>query len=107
MKLHLFTGSSQVGTICCRLEKKDNQNVLYLMTMGVLAVSLKFLHLTYLGLSRDSIPALPLTETRVTKSGTHPDRCRRTCEAQNRQGVPSRSSFQPRREEILRAARLQ
>ncbi|CAA7261679.1 unnamed protein product [Cyclocybe aegerita] len=26
-----------VGTICCRLEKKDGQNVLYLMTMGVLA----------------------------------------------------------------------
>jgi N-alpha-acetyltransferase 50 len=42
MKLHPFTSSSQVGTICCRLEKKDDQNVLYLMTMGVLAVSLRF-----------------------------------------------------------------
>ncbi|KAF8904486.1 acyl-CoA N-acyltransferase [Gymnopilus junonius] len=26
-----------VGTICCRLENKDGQNLLYLMTMGVLA----------------------------------------------------------------------
>ncbi|KAF9454011.1 acyl-CoA N-acyltransferase [Macrolepiota fuliginosa MF-IS2] len=26
-----------VGTICCRLENKDDQNHLYLMTMGVLA----------------------------------------------------------------------
>jgi len=26
-----------VGTICCRLEYKDDQSVLYLMTMGVLA----------------------------------------------------------------------
>ncbi|KDR75223.1 hypothetical protein GALMADRAFT_226884 [Galerina marginata CBS 339.88] len=26
-----------VGTICCRLETKDGQNVLYLMTMGILA----------------------------------------------------------------------
>ncbi|KAF9482134.1 N-acetyltransferase NAT13 [Pholiota conissans] len=26
-----------VGTICCRLENKDDQNVLYLMTMGILA----------------------------------------------------------------------
>jgi ribosomal protein S18 acetylase RimI-like enzyme len=26
-----------VGTICCRLENKDDQNSLYLMTMGVLA----------------------------------------------------------------------
>ncbi|KJA20736.1 hypothetical protein HYPSUDRAFT_42820 [Hypholoma sublateritium FD-334 SS-4] len=26
-----------VGTICCRLENKDNQRVLYLMTMGILA----------------------------------------------------------------------
>jgi ribosomal protein S18 acetylase RimI-like enzyme len=28
-----------VGTICCRLETKDGQTKLYLMTMGVLAVS--------------------------------------------------------------------
>ncbi|KAF4621195.1 hypothetical protein D9613_000407 [Agrocybe pediades] len=26
-----------VGTICCRLESKDDQHVLYLMTMGILA----------------------------------------------------------------------
>ncbi|KAF8200690.1 acyl-CoA N-acyltransferase [Pholiota molesta] len=26
-----------VGTICCRLENKDDQNILYLMTMGILA----------------------------------------------------------------------
>ncbi|KAF9521536.1 acyl-CoA N-acyltransferase [Crepidotus variabilis] len=26
-----------VGTICCRLEEKDQQNVMYLMTMGILA----------------------------------------------------------------------
>ncbi|KAF8973133.1 hypothetical protein BDZ97DRAFT_1779570 [Flammula alnicola] len=26
-----------VGTICCRLEAKNGQNILYLMTMGVLA----------------------------------------------------------------------
>jgi len=26
-----------VGTICCRLESKDDQNHLYLMTMGILA----------------------------------------------------------------------
>jgi len=26
-----------VGTICCRLENKDDLNVLYLMTMGILA----------------------------------------------------------------------
>ncbi|KAF9469895.1 N-acetyltransferase NAT13 [Collybia nuda] len=26
-----------VGTICCRLENKDNQTKLYLMTMGILA----------------------------------------------------------------------
>ncbi|KAF8160821.1 acyl-CoA N-acyltransferase [Crassisporium funariophilum] len=26
-----------VGTICCRLENKDGQNVIYLMTMGILA----------------------------------------------------------------------
>jgi hypothetical protein len=29
-----------VGTICCRLEPRDDQNQLYLMTMGILAVSL-------------------------------------------------------------------
>jgi hypothetical protein len=28
-----------VGTICCRLETKDGQTKLYLMTMGILAVS--------------------------------------------------------------------
>lgn len=28
-----------VGTICCRLETKDGVTKLYLMTMGVLAVS--------------------------------------------------------------------
>jgi len=26
-----------VGTICCRLENKEDQNILYLMTMGILA----------------------------------------------------------------------
>jgi len=26
-----------VGTVCCRLENKDGQNILYLMTMGILA----------------------------------------------------------------------
>jgi|ERR1700722_14593556 len=30
-----------VGTICCRLENKDDQSHLYLMTMGILAVSRK------------------------------------------------------------------
>ena len=50
MQLHSFTHPSQVGTICCRLEKKDNQNLLYLMTMGVLAVSLRLvLYPAYLG----------------------------------------------------------
>ncbi len=28
-----------VGTICCRLETKGDQTLLYLMTMGILAVS--------------------------------------------------------------------
>lgn len=30
-----------VGTICCKMETKDEQTNLYLMTMGVLAVSLR------------------------------------------------------------------
>lgn len=29
----------KVGTVCCRFEDKDGQRVLYLMTMGILAVS--------------------------------------------------------------------
>ena len=28
----------KVGTVCCRQENKDGQNILYLMTMGILAV---------------------------------------------------------------------
>ena len=30
----------KVGTISCRFENKDDQKVLYLMTMGILAVSI-------------------------------------------------------------------
>ena len=33
-----FISSFKVGTVCCRLENKDGQNILYLMTMGILAV---------------------------------------------------------------------
>ena len=74
------------------------------MTMGVLAVRLGFISIQRI--LADFIPALPLTEIGITKSGTYSDCCCRTYEAQNRQGVPSRPSFQPRREEILRAARF-
>ncbi|KAG7098790.1 hypothetical protein E1B28_000695 [Marasmius oreades] len=35
---HLFASTSNiVGTICCRIESKDGEDNLYLMTMGVLA----------------------------------------------------------------------
>lgn len=34
----------KVGTICCRLENEDNEIKLYLMTMGVLAVSMGDFH---------------------------------------------------------------
>jgi hypothetical protein len=38
---YIFTSvGSKVGSICCRLENKDDKTKLYLMTMGVLAVSL-------------------------------------------------------------------
>jgi len=33
---------AQVGSICCRLENKDGKQLLYLMTMGILAVRFQF-----------------------------------------------------------------
>lgn len=35
----VYLNDVPVGTICCRIEKKDGQDKLYLMTMGVLGVS--------------------------------------------------------------------
>jgi N-alpha-acetyltransferase 50 len=38
--VHFTFTTIKVGTICCRLENEDDKTKLYLMTMGVLAVSL-------------------------------------------------------------------
>lgn len=35
----VYLNDVPVGTICCRIEQKDDQYKLYLMTMGVLGVS--------------------------------------------------------------------
>lgn len=37
--ISVYEDNISVGTICCRIEKTDVETRLYLMTMGILAVS--------------------------------------------------------------------
>lgn len=90
-----------VGTICCKMETKDAQTCLYLMTMGVLAVSMFRTVGTRFDLKSK---ALPRPTVRFRKLGTYN---RGRGEACDQPHISSRADLQCRRQAVLRAARLQ
>jgi hypothetical protein len=60
-----------VGTICCRLETKDGQTKLYLMTMGVLAVSTILPSMAAFNFELNATEALQGSTIRFPKLGAH------------------------------------
>lgn len=79
----------QVGTICCRLENKDDQNILYLMTMGILAVRPIYLlgFVDKLNIHLASLIALSFADFGLAESGTGASSGRDPHKAQDRQNL--------------------
>lgn len=65
----MYFNDVPVGTICCRLETKDGQTKLYLMTMGVLAVST--IVSTVFKIESNAMEALPGSTVRFPKFGAY------------------------------------
>ena len=92
-----------VGTMCCRVEEKDGQAKLYLMTLAVLAVSQ-----SHIVISRMSTPIFPhlaaLSFERhwISESATSYRRRGRAHEAEDHRDLPPRPGLERRRQKVLR-----
>lgn len=67
----MYFNDVPVGTICCRLETKDGQTKLYLMTMGVLAVSTILPSIAASNIELNVTEALPGSTVRFPKLGAY------------------------------------
>lgn len=94
----LVTFITKVGTVCCRLETKDDQTNMYLMTMGILAVRRALLTSFFL---TNSGTALSIQRHWISMPGVGNICCHRSNEAKNTQDIPTCTSIEWRRENFL------
>ena len=88
-----------VGTICCRIETKDNTSHLYLLTMGVLAVRPDCCSAH--GFGADSFLAISISWHRFIYLRCHLASCCYSYETQNLSHISPRPSFKPGRAKQL------
>ena len=97
-----------IGTICCRIEAKENVHHLYLLTMGILAVRPDWVLSTVSVLISSHVSlALSISWHRLIQFRCHLASCRGSCKAQNLPHLPSCASLKPRREAVLRTTWFQ
>ena len=94
-----------VGTICCRIETKDNISHLYLLTMGVLAVR-PYCCTTH-RFGADSFLAVPISWHRFTYFRCRLASCHCSYKAKNLSHISPCPSFERGREAVLRTTWLQ
>jgi hypothetical protein len=83
-----------VGTICCRLEAKDGQTKLYLMTMGVLAVSTIMSAEMFEINANVLLEALPGSTVRLPNARANFRGCVFSQKAENQSHIPACANFE-------------